>query len=205
LRTGLKRAGVRLVLAGGAGALVAVTAALAFVGGGSSTASAASGRANACGATIRVTDQVKYVVNQYFQDRMRFVPGTVAVKSGCNLTFEFATSDQSDPHSLSIVAQADLPRTTSQMENCKICRRIGAKHVKHPGQPPGPANPIVHWVVNAGSPGLDVPGDSIGIFEAKGAPSGHKSVTIPVSAPAGTILHFICGLHPWMQGKIVVD
>jgi hypothetical protein len=29
-------------------------------------------------------------------------------------------------------------------------------------------------------------------------------VTLPVSAAAGTILHFICGLHPWMQGKIVV-
>jgi hypothetical protein len=29
-------------------------------------------------------------------------------------------------------------------------------------------------------------------------------VSIPVSAPAGTTLHFICGMHPWMQGKIVV-
>jgi len=29
-------------------------------------------------------------------------------------------------------------------------------------------------------------------------------VTLPISAAAGTILHFICGLHPWMQGKIVV-
>ena len=26
-------------------------------------------------------------------------------------------------------------------------------------------------------------------------------VTLPVSAAAGTILHFICGLHPWMQAR----
>jgi hypothetical protein len=32
----------------------------------------------------------------------------------------------------------------------------------------------------------------------------HKSVTIKVTAPDGTILYFVCALHPWMQGKIVV-
>jgi hypothetical protein len=29
-------------------------------------------------------------------------------------------------------------------------------------------------------------------------------VTVVVSARAGTTLSFMCGLHPWMQGKIVV-
>jgi plastocyanin len=185
--------------------LVAVAVSLVLAGRAPSSARAALTRATACGATVKVTDQVKFVVNQYFQDRMRFVPGTVAVKSGCTLTFEFATSGQSEPHSLSIVGASDLPKTTAQMVNCKICRRIGSQHVKHPGMPPGPSNPIVHWIVNAGQPGLDVPGDSLAILEAKGAPPGRRSVTIPVSAPAGTTLHFICGLHPWMQGKILVS
>jgi hypothetical protein len=51
-----------------------------------------------------------------------------------------------------------------------------------------------------------VPGDSISIFEDadKGAPPGHKSVVVRVSAPPGTVLHYICGMHPWMQGAIVV-
>ncbi|MGI8421234.1 MAG: cupredoxin domain-containing protein [Gaiellaceae bacterium] len=26
----------------------------------------------------------------------------------------------------------------------------------------------------------------------------------PVSAPAGTTLYFLCAVHPWMQGKIIV-
>jgi hypothetical protein len=176
------------ILVGGLIAVVAV-AAPTVVGARSSTRTARRG-AKGCGATVKVVDNVKYEINRYFQDGMRFDPGTVTLKSGCDLTFTFASPGQDDPHSLSIVS--------------KVCVQIGAKHVAHPGQPPGPKNPIAHWIVNVGKPGLDAPGDSIGIFEARGSPPGHKRVTIPVSAPAGTTLYFICGLHSWMQGKIVV-
>jgi len=176
-----------------ADALVALPAAvvpLAVAGGTRSTCA---------GATVKVSDHVKYVINRYVQDAMRFTPGTVTVKSGCSLTVTFATAGQDEGHSLSIVEQSDLPKTTAEMENCKICRQIAAKHVKHPGQPLGPTNPVVHWIVNVGVPGLDAPGDSVVI-----SPSSHKRVTLPISAPAGRILYFICGLHPWMQGKILV-
>jgi plastocyanin len=176
-------------------ALAAVAAPLAVAGGTRSACAA---------ATVKVSDHMTFVVNQYVQDAMRFTPGTVTVQSGCTLTFAFATPKQDEPHSLSIVNLSDLPKAAAQMENCKICGAIGAKLVEHPGRPPGPRNPVVHWIVNVGKRGLDAPGDSIVIFEAKGAPSGRGGVTIPVSAPAGKILYFMCGLHPWMQGKIVV-
>jgi plastocyanin len=42
-----------------------------------------------------------------------------------------------------------------------------------------------------------VPGDSL--FQAPG-----KNVSAVVSAPAGTTLYYLCAIHPWMQGKIVV-
>jgi plastocyanin len=167
-------------------------------------ASATGGRSAGCGATVEVVGSMKFVINRYAQEAMRFSPGTVTIRSGCPLTFRFAKAGQSDAHSLSIVRRADLPRTSAQMESCAICKRIGAKHVEHPGTPPGPTNPIVHWVVNVGRPGLDVPGDSISISEAKGVPAGHHRITIPVTAPPGTILHFMCGMHPWMQGTIIV-
>ena len=141
--------------------------------------------------------------NGYVQDAMRFSPGTVTLREGCSLTFSFATRGQDEPHSLSIVRRPDLPKT-DQMARCRICGPIAAKHVEHPGQPPGATNPVVHWIVNVGKRGLDAPGDSIVIFEGKGAPPSRRSVTVPVSAPAGTVLYFMCGLHPWMQGKIVV-
>jgi plastocyanin len=193
-----KRSRGRLVIL--AAALVALAAAavpLAVAGGTRS-------RSTCAGATVKVSDHTKFVINQYVQYAMRFTPGTVTVKSGCTLTFAFATPKQDEPHSLSIVKQSDLPKTAAQMESCKSCGQIRAKLVKHPSQPPGPNNPVVHWTVNVGKPGLDAPGDSIVIFEAKGAPPSRRSVTIPVSASRGKILYFMCGLHPWMQGKIVL-
>ena len=162
--------------------------------------------ASSCGATVKVTDHERYVVNKYLQDAMRYVPGSTTIRSGCSLTFEFATPGQNDPHSLSVVKRADLPRTDAQMEACPVCKEIKSQHVGDPTLPAGPKNPILHWTVNVGKPGLDAPGDSLGIFESakKGAPPGHQKVTVRVSAPAGTTLYFMCGMHPWMQGKVVV-
>jgi len=194
------RLGAGLVISGGvAVALVAAVAAVAAVTqSGSGT--------KACGATVKVTDHEKFVVNRYALDAMRYVPGTATVRSGCTLRFTFATPDQDVPHSISIVKKSELPKTAAEMQSCKVCKEIKAEHVKDPTEPAGPHNPILHWIVNVGRPGLDVPGDSISIFEDadKGAPPGHKSVAIRVSAPPGTVLHYICGMHPWMQGAIVV-
>ena len=48
-------------------------------------------------------------------------------------------------------------------------------------------------------PGLDGPGDSIAIEGAK-----HKTISMKVTAPAGTTLYFFCAVHPWMHGKLKV-
>jgi hypothetical protein len=84
-------------------------------------------------------------------------------------------------------------------QHCTVGNRVAAGHLKNPKAPPGPTNDIAHWTVNKGKPGLDEPGDSIAIEGAK-----HKSISIKVTAPAGTVLHFICAVHPWMQGTIKV-
>lgn len=186
----------------GAAALVVLVSVAAAARHSDSTAL----RAESCGATVKVTDHATYVVNRYLKDEMRYVPGATTIRSGCDLTFEFATPDQDDPHSLSIVKASDLPKTDAQMEACPICKEIKSLHVGDPTLPAGPKNPILHWTVNVGRPGLDAPGDSLGIFESakKGAPAGHRKVTVKVSAPAGTTLYFMCGMHPWMQGTVVV-
>jgi plastocyanin len=83
--------------------------------------------------------------------------------------------------------------------NCKACG-IASAHLKNPKSEPSDSNPIVHWTLNKGPAGLDEPGDSLAIF-----PQGsHKSISAKVSAAPGTTLYFLCALHPWMQGKIVV-
>jgi hypothetical protein len=44
---------------------------------------------------------------------------------------------------------------------------------------------------------LNAPGDSIFV-------RSNGSVNAPVTAPTGTVLHYICIFHPWMQGLINV-
>jgi len=91
-------------------------------------------------------------------------------------------------HSISLVERAQLPTGF----DCEICGEIFAAHgAGGPGG--GPANPVV----DVGAPGYDQPGDSTFV-----AP--HATVRFAVSAAAGTTLHFICAIHPWMQGRIKV-
>ena len=183
---------MRWLLVGAAGASAALLA-------GFATSGAVAGN-NASGVTIKATDKgMKYVINKSMTDEMYFSPQIATVKSGDTLTFEYDGSPGRTRHTISIVARKDLPNTSAQMTDCGICNRIAGAHIKNPNAPPGPTNDIVHWIVNRGRPGLSGPGDSIAIEGAT-----HKTVSIKVTAPAGTTLYFICAVHPWMQGEIKV-
>jgi plastocyanin len=173
-------AGVVAVLAGSAGSGLA----LASSGGDQ---------------TIKTIAQDKVVINKYIQSGDRFAPGTIRVKSGATLRFTYGTPEQ-EPHTLTIVPPAQLPKTVRQVENCRACQIYATPHLKNPKAPPDQNNPIVHWTLNKGQPGLDTVGDSLAI-----QPGAHKSISAIVSAPAGTTLHFVCAVHPWMQGTIVVS
>jgi plastocyanin len=164
-------------------------------------ASGALTATHASGVTIVAKDSgVSFKANKYIQDNMAFSPGTVTVKSGDSITFKFGDTKAMEPHTLTIMKQSELPTTGDEVENCKACERYATPHLKNPKAPPDQKNPIVHWILNKGKPGLDVPGDSVAIQQ----PGPHKSVTITVSAAAGTTLYFVCAVHPWMQGKIIV-
>jgi len=161
----------------------------------------ATGRSHQGGVIVLAKDKgVTFAPNKYIQDNMYFAPGTVSVKSGESLTFKFGDTNAMEPHTLTIVNKSDLPKTGAQIENCKPCEKYATPHLKNPKAPPDEHNPIVHWVLNKGQPGLDTVGDSIAIQQ----PGPHKRMTVKVSAPPGTTLYFVCAVHPWMQGKIIV-
>jgi plastocyanin len=163
-------------------------------------ATSAMASSQSAGLTIKAVDQGStYVINKSVTDRMFFSPGTATIKSGQTLTFKYSGMAMDEPHTISIVRRSDLPRTNKQMGNCQICNQIAVTHIKNPHAPPGPTNDIVHWIVDKGQPGLDEPGDSVAIEGMK-----HMSVSIKVTAPAGTTLYYICAVHPWMQGEIKV-
>jgi plastocyanin len=171
---------------------IAVLSAAGIGGGLALAGSTAAGN-----ATVKTIAADKIAINKYLQIGDHFAPGTVSVKSGGTLTFTYGTRDQ-EPHTLTIVQAAQLPKTLAQVESCAACR-LALGHLKNPKAPPDQNNPIVHWTLNKGQAGLDEAGDSIAI-----QPGAHKTIKAIVSAPAGTTLSFVCALHPWMQGKIVV-
>jgi plastocyanin len=174
---------------------VASFAVLAATAAGSALASR-----QAAGVTIKVADKgTSYVINRTASDTMYFTPATATVKSGSMLTFEYDGKAQQEPHTMTIVNAGQLPKTPAQIDNCGVCLRFAAGHLKNPKAEPGPTNDIAHWVLNKGRPGLDAVGDSIAIEGAK-----HRSISIKVTAPAGTTLDFLCAVHPWMQAKLVV-
>lgn len=139
-------------------------------------------------ATVDTLGGTKFKINQYAQDESRFSTAAVSIKSGGTLTI----ADKSgQAHTISLVTKRQLPKTTKQIEACKVCEAIGKAH-----QIDADGNPAVNSV-NVGKAGFDKNGDSEVI-----AP--HKKVTVKVSAKKGSTLYFICAIHPWMQGKITV-
>jgi plastocyanin len=145
-------------------------------------------------------DGISFEANKSITDTVYFDPGTLEVASGDSITFKFGDTKAREPHTLTVVKKSDLPTNGEQVENCKPCMRYATPHLKNPRAEPGPSNPIVHWILNKGKPGLDAVGDSVAIEQ----PGKHKSITIRVTAPKDTTLYFVCAVHPWMQGKIVV-
>jgi len=142
-----------------------------------------------------------YRINQYAQEHLRFVPGTITVDSGSTLTFSFGDKEDED-HTLTILPKAELPRTAAQINQCEPCK-IARGHLKNPNDLADALTaktPFVHWTLDKGRPGLDTAGDSLAI-ESGGA---HRTNSAIVSAAPGTVLYFVCVVHPWMQGKIIV-
>jgi plastocyanin len=169
----------------------------------------------ACGApvVVKVVDTSAIKINKYFQMGMHFSPGKVTVQSGCKLTFEYDPSmpaamlAMADPHTLTIASASQLPKTVDQVENCMAACGPALGHLKNPKDPEeagSPDNPIIHWVLHAGKATTQMTigavGDSIAIDPSK----AHRKITVTVTAAAGTTLHFLCAVHPWMQGEIVV-
>jgi hypothetical protein len=107
------------------------------------------------------------------------------------------------PHTFSLVEASTLPKTPSARKHCftpdHICMSIAKWHgVK--GNGPPTKNPA-----KAGLPGWDQEGsltengDSWFTGSKKGA--SYEQV---VSAEAGETIHFMCAIHPWMQGSVKV-
>lgn len=92
------------------------------------------------------------------------------------------------PHTLTIVPKSQLPTTIEEVFGpCPVCEEALQAHF---GQ--DPPRPRVGM-----RDGLNEPGDSLLVLEG-------QSVGARLTAPRGSVLHFLCAIHPWMQGRLVV-
>jgi len=141
------------------------------------------GAASAGTATVTIGGVENFTANALVNSTFHFTPGPITVHTGDTLTF---VNRVGDPHTISVVAKSDLPTNINQVFECDICNTIlGAGGVTGNG---------VHNQLAA-------PGDSVWINPA-GAPD--STISVKVTAPSGSTLHYMCAIHGWMQGTIYV-
>ena len=136
---------------------------------------------------IRTTGDEKVVPNAMVQATIRFTPGMIKVANGEVVTWTYDDSSGA-PHTATVVEE--FPGATlGEIFGCG-----------NPGEPCAEAldaHGALGPVVAVGAQGFNQPGDSLLFFP-------DTSISATVTAPAGTTLQFLCAIHPWMQGKIVV-
>jgi hypothetical protein len=151
--------------------------------------------------TIKQSTSLKMVPNRYVQDGLRWNRDVYRVKSGGTLHLVNSVINEG-PHTFSVVAKADLPRTGAQVQNCKICAKLGQAH----GADPNTEGPPKFFFLENGvgsqtPPSIDRAGDSVFIGPAE---KKNESVDVKVTAPKGKTLYFMCLIHPWMQARVRV-
>jgi hypothetical protein len=180
----------KLTLAGG----IAVLCAIATVFGVSSLASGATASHHAKrGGTVKRV----FIRGQSRKNPPHFVaPKSIHVNDKLKIINE-TDPNKIGPHTFSMVQQQFIPKNGKQVKACHrkghICRKIFHWHKN------GKVNPV-----EVGHHGWDVEGSlthkgDSWIAETKGA---HFRQRVRQSAP--TVIHFMCAIHPFMHGRIIV-
>jgi plastocyanin len=147
-------------------------------------------------ATVEILGGVTIVAEESLTVNFRFAPVEVTVASGEKVRWE-NNADLPEPHTVTLVKQSKLPQDLAGLEACygpgEPCSRALNKH--------GPRRDrkIVVEDDKDAEIGLDEPRDSRWIEASAGS-----ALTARISADAGQTLYYLCAIHPWMQGRIVV-
>jgi len=150
--------------------------------------------------TVTESHTIKVKPNRYFQDGLRWKKDVYTIKSGG--TLHVVNNEASEgPHTFTVVKKSDLPKTAAQINRCKICEKLGEAMGFDPNsEGPPKFQYLENGVGSTTPPNVDKPGDS----GLTGQGQKGESIDMKVTAKAGTTLYFMCLIHPWMQGKLVV-
>jgi plastocyanin len=172
------------------------------------TSSVVFGSADAS-RTVTLKGTERFVPNALVNADFRFSPGPLSVKSGDVVTWQNIITSR-EPHTISIVNGSDLPTTVSQVFNCGApgtpCFPILMCHFPQGFGGPGGQPPVINPTCgNAKSGQLAAVGDSFLIPPPGLGPPSAQTVIAKITAPSGSVLHYMCVIHPWMQGEISVS
>jgi len=161
----------------------------------------AAHRTAASTTTIKaVAPTPKFQINRFVEDTLRWDKDVYKVPSGGTLHVVNMAADEG-PHTFTVVAQKDLPRTLQTLFQCQICEKLGKAHGADPNSNAPPKFPFLeNGVGQKTPPSVDKPGDS----GVTGKGKKGESINLKVTAPAGTKLYFMCLIHPWMQAEVDV-
>lgn len=169
--------------------------ALAAVGASTATAAAPAR------VTVKSITSFRFKPNRYIQDGLRWAKDSYVVKSGG--TVHVVNGDGSEgPHTFTVVAKKDVPKTARTLFNCRACNTLARAHGADPNsEAPPKFNFLENGVGQDTAPDLDRAGDS----GVTGRGRKGESIDFHVTARAGTKLYFMCLIHPWMQSKLIVQ
>lgn len=175
-----------------------ISAVVAAVGG---TANAAGNRSSGGVTTVKaVAPAPKFQINRFVQTTLRWDKDSYTVKSGGTLHIVNLAADEG-PHTFTVVAAKDEPKTIRQLFACPICQKLAKAHGADPNSNAPPKfQYLENGVGKKTPPQVNQPGDS----GVTGAGKKGESIDLRVTAPAGTKLYFICLIHPWMQAVVDV-
>ena len=168
-------------------AATTVGAGMAFAGGGHQKGRTPSGPIGA-GGSVSTRGAETFEPNALIQATFRFSPDKIVVHHGQQV--RWVHRDQAEePHTVTIVNKDQVPTSADEVFSCKVCRQALKAHFA--------TGKLKRKVDPDGDGGLDQPGDSLLFFPG-------QPVSRQITAPAGSKLFYVCAIHPWMQGKIVV-
>ena len=169
-----------------------LTVALAIAMAASVGVGVAMARAGGTQFVVRTQGSENFEKNALVYATLRFAPQVIQVPTGGTLLFVKRDDAPDEPHTLSIVTKGQLPTSIDEVFNCIVCNKILGEHFPPNSQP-------VLKVDRDGDGGLNADGDSIMVL-----PGVNTKISVVITAPAGTTLHYLCAFHPWMQATIQV-
>jgi hypothetical protein len=175
------------------GLILATTSALAAaIGGPSAFAGAEAAQDEPVTITMKLSGK-----------SLKFV-GPDQVAAGQKLRVLNATKPRKvGPHTFTLVQERLLPNTRKERKTCfspgNVCMDVAVAHKFNPR-----TEKVNQPVVTAGSKGWDTEFTSRAKGDSWYTEKLGQGFTRGVSAKPGTVLHYLCVIHPEMQGEIEV-